>query len=162
MSSPYDIQVGLKEVHRIASDTASTTAHILCTFNFDFEIALSSQLQVVRFASVNPATTDRRERLDETRNNRRVYPDPPHSMTRREAALVRRAQTHSLTTPHIEHYVQGKDGTPSCVACGGFPDNAHVLWNCPGARAAIGESLKHMPIRPATLEEWLADSSQTS
>ncbi|KAH7956640.1 hypothetical protein HPB52_011433 [Rhipicephalus sanguineus] len=33
------------------------------------------------------ARLDRRERLDEMRNNRRVYPDPPHSMTRREAAL---------------------------------------------------------------------------
>ncbi|KAH6931983.1 hypothetical protein HPB50_002417 [Hyalomma asiaticum] len=107
------------------------------------------------------ARLDRRERLDETRNNRRVYPDPPHSMTRREAALVRRAQTHALMTPHIEHYVQGKDGSPSCVACGGFPDNAHVLWNCPSARAAMDESLKHIPtkLRPATLEEWLADSS---
>ncbi|KAH6940625.1 hypothetical protein HPB50_003352 [Hyalomma asiaticum] len=104
---------------------------------------------------------DRRERLDEMRNNRRVYPDPPHSMTRREAALVRRAQTHSLMTPHIEHYVQGKGGSPSCVACGGFPDNAHVLWNCPSARAAMDESLKYIPtkLRPATLEEWLADTS---
>ncbi|KAH7944009.1 hypothetical protein HPB52_014284 [Rhipicephalus sanguineus] len=95
------------------------------------------------------------------RNNRRVYPDPPHSMTRREAALVRRAQTHSLMTPHIQHYIQGKDGSPACVACGGYPDNAHVLWDCPGGRAAMGESLKHIPtnLRPATLEEWLADSS---
>ncbi|KAH6936350.1 hypothetical protein HPB50_016331 [Hyalomma asiaticum] len=43
----------------------------------------------------------------------------------------------------------------------GFSDNAHVLWNCPGSRAAMGESLKHIPtrLRPATLEEWLADSS---
>ena len=107
------------------------------------------------------ARLDRRERLDEMRNNRRVYPDPPHSMTRREAALVRRAQTHSLMTPHIQHYIQGKDGSPACVACGGYPDNAHVLWDCPGGRAAMGESLKHIPInlRPATLEEWLADSS---
>ncbi|KAH6932527.1 hypothetical protein HPB50_007166 [Hyalomma asiaticum] len=105
------------------------------------------------------ARLDRRERLDEMRNNRRVYPDPPHSMMRREAALVRRAQTHSLMTPHIEHYIQGKDGSPSCVACGGFPGNAHVLWKCPGARAAMGENLKHIPTRPATLEEWLADSS---
>ncbi|KAH6932591.1 hypothetical protein HPB50_008012 [Hyalomma asiaticum] len=107
------------------------------------------------------ARLDRRERLDEMRNNRRVYPDPPHSMTRREAAVVGRAQTHSLMTPHIEHYVQGKDGSPSFVACGGFPDNAHVLWNCSGGRAAMGESLKHIPtkLRPATLEEWLADSS---
>ncbi|KAH6920741.1 hypothetical protein HPB50_028271 [Hyalomma asiaticum] len=64
-------------------------------------------------------------------------------------------------TPHIEHYVQGKDGSPSCVACGGFPDNAHVLWDCPGGRAAMGESLKPIStrLRPATLEEWLADSS---
>ncbi|KAH6927810.1 hypothetical protein HPB50_008946 [Hyalomma asiaticum] len=95
------------------------------------------------------------------RNNRRLYPDPPHSMMRREAALVRRAQTHSLMTPHIEHYIQGKDGSPSCVACGGFPDNAHVPWNCPSCRAAMGECLKHIPtnLRPATLEEWPADSS---
>ncbi|KAH7947750.1 hypothetical protein HPB52_015605 [Rhipicephalus sanguineus] len=107
------------------------------------------------------ARLDRRERLDEMRNNRRIYPDPPHSMTRREAALVRRAQTHSLMTPHIQHYIQGKDGSPACVACGGYPDNAHVLWDCPGGRAAMGESLKHIPtnLRPATLEEWLADSS---
>ncbi|KAH6930361.1 hypothetical protein HPB50_013103 [Hyalomma asiaticum] len=106
------------------------------------------------------ARLDRRERLDEMRHNRGVYPDPPHSMTRREAALVRRAQTHSLMTPHIEHYVQGKDGSPSCVACGVSPDNAHVLGNCP-VGCAMGESLKHIPtrLRPATLEEWLADSS---
>ncbi|KAH7951441.1 hypothetical protein HPB52_008970 [Rhipicephalus sanguineus] len=106
------------------------------------------------------ARLDRRERLDEMRNNRRVYPDPPHSLTRREAALVRRAQTTHII-PHIQHYIQGKDGSPACVACGGYPDNAHVLWVCPGGRAAMGESLKHIPInlRPATLEEWLADSS---
>ncbi|KAH6920823.1 hypothetical protein HPB50_028189 [Hyalomma asiaticum] len=107
------------------------------------------------------ARLDRRERLDKMRNNRRIYPDPPHSMTRREAALVSRAQTHFLMTPHIEHYVQGKDGSPSCVACGGFPDNAHVLWHCSGSRAPMGEGLKHIPtkLRLATLEEWLADSS---
>ncbi|KAH6932550.1 hypothetical protein HPB50_007310 [Hyalomma asiaticum] len=95
------------------------------------------------------------------RNNGRVYPDPPHSMTRREAARVRRVQTHSLMTPRIEHCVQGKDGSPVCVACGGFPDNALVLSNCPGGRAAMGESLKHIPtnLRPATQEEWLPDSS---
>ncbi|KAH7986573.1 hypothetical protein HPB52_024863 [Rhipicephalus sanguineus] len=106
------------------------------------------------------ARLDRRERLDEMRNNRRVYPDPSHSMTRREAALVRRAQTHPLMTTHIQHYIQGKDGSPACVAFGGYPDNAHVLCDCPGGRAAMGESLKHIPInlRPATLE-WLADSS---
>lgn len=107
------------------------------------------------------ARLDRCERLDEMRNNRRVYPVPPHSKTRREAALARRAQTHSLITSHIEHYIQGQDGSPSCVACGGFPDNAHVLWNCSGGRPIIDESLKHIPtkLRPATLEEWLADSS---
>ncbi|KAH6939445.1 hypothetical protein HPB50_018289 [Hyalomma asiaticum] len=86
------------------------------------------------------------------RHNRRVYPDPPHSMTRREAALLRRAQTYSLMTPHIEHYVQGKDGSPSCVACGGFPDNSHVLWNCPGGHAAMGESLKHIPYQTKTCD----------
>ncbi|KAH7986653.1 hypothetical protein HPB52_024822 [Rhipicephalus sanguineus] len=75
-------------------------------------------------------------------------------------SLVRRAQTTHII-PHIQHYIQGKDGSPACVACGGYPDNAHVLWVCPGGRAAMGESLKHIPInlRPATLEEWLADSS---
>ncbi|KAH7956413.1 hypothetical protein HPB52_008878 [Rhipicephalus sanguineus] len=95
------------------------------------------------------------------RNNRRIYPDPPHSMTKRETALVRRAQTHSLMTPHIQHYIQGKDASSACVASGSYPDNAHVLWDCPGGRAAMGESLKHVPtnLRPATLEEWLADSS---
>ncbi|KAH6932209.1 hypothetical protein HPB50_003703 [Hyalomma asiaticum] len=76
------------------------------------------------------------------RNNRRVHPDPPHSVTRREAARVRRAQTHSLMTPHVEHTIEGKDGSPSCVASGAFPDNAHVLWSCPGGRAVVGESLK--------------------
>ncbi|KAH6934251.1 hypothetical protein HPB50_022623 [Hyalomma asiaticum] len=82
-------------------------------------------------------------------------------MTRREEALVRRAQAHSLMTAHIQHYIQGKDGSPACVACGDFPENAHVLWNCPGCRAAMGESLRHMPtnLRHATLEEWLVDSS---
>lgn len=107
------------------------------------------------------ARSDRRERLDEMRSNCRVYPNPPHSMTRREAALVRRAQTHSLLTPHIQHYIQGNDGPPTCVACGGFPDNAHVLWDCPGAHAAMRGSLSQIPTtrRPATLEEWLADSS---
>ncbi|KAH6932138.1 hypothetical protein HPB50_003041 [Hyalomma asiaticum] len=91
------------------------------------------------------------------RNNHRVYPDPPHSMTRCEATLVRHAQSHSLMTTHIQQYTQGKDGSLACVACGGFPDNAHVLCG----HAAMGESLNHMPtnLRPATLAEWLADSS---
>ncbi|KAH7942723.1 hypothetical protein HPB52_000386 [Rhipicephalus sanguineus] len=109
------------------------------------------------------ARLDRRKRSDEMRNNRRVYPDPPHSM-RREAALVRRAENHSLMTPHIQHCIQGKEGSPACVACGGYSDNAHVLWDSPGGRAAMSESLKHIPtnLRPATLEKWLAESSKDS
>ncbi|KAH6919823.1 hypothetical protein HPB50_029189 [Hyalomma asiaticum] len=95
------------------------------------------------------------------RNNHRLYPDPSHSMTGREAIMVRCAQTYSLMTRHIELYIQGKHGSPDIVACGGFPHNAHIPWNCPGGRAAMGESLKHMPtnLKPVTLEGWAAYSS---
>ncbi|KAH8034907.1 hypothetical protein HPB51_003194 [Rhipicephalus microplus] len=47
------------------------------------------------------------------------------------------------------------------MTCVGFYDNADVLWDCPGGHAAMGESLYHVPINiiPATLVEWLEDSS---
>ncbi|KAH7986252.1 hypothetical protein HPB52_025097 [Rhipicephalus sanguineus] len=108
------------------------------------------------------ARLDRRERLDEVRNNRRVYPDPPHSMTRREAGLVRRAQTHSLMdTPTFNTTYKARTGLlPEWHAVA----TRITLTFCGivrGGRAAMGESLKHIPtnLRPATLEEWLADSS---
>lgn len=107
------------------------------------------------------ARAERREKLDDLLNNSMKYPQADTHMNRREAVLWRRAQTHSLLSPHFQHYIQGLPGKPACIACGGFPDNAHILWDCPGSRLAIQASLaKLSPTRrPTTLEEWLADSS---
>lgn len=95
---------------------------------------------------------NRTELLHQLRVNRQTLPTPLRSLSREDTTTIRRAQTHTLPSPHFNHYFQQQAGLPVCPHCGGFPNNEHVYWSCPET-APSPPDLPFPP--PSSWNEWL-------
>ncbi|KAM7290289.1 hypothetical protein ISCGN_026934 [Ixodes scapularis] len=98
----------------------------------------------------------RKRSLKELRENKTLLNSPSYLLNREHSTIVRRAQTTSLMTEHIRHYISGAQGTPQCSTCGRYPSNAHQLWDCPNVAVTTKTALQTLPARlkPGSWEEW--------
>lgn len=71
--------------------------------------------------------TARRCILKELRANITLLKSPSQAFSRKDATIIRRAQTNTLITEHRKHYISGEPHTPACTNCGLYPDNKHQL-----------------------------------
>ncbi|XP_077564421.1 uncharacterized protein LOC144179871 [Haemaphysalis longicornis] len=98
----------------------------------------------------------RRKYLRDVRDQRTTLPYP-RKFARPDAVLIRRAQTGTLPTQHIQHYIDGLPGTPKCSHCDQYPNNEHTLWTCPNIQSTLRSSLQPIPAtkRPTCWEAWV-------
>ncbi|XP_040077476.1 uncharacterized protein LOC120849345 [Ixodes scapularis] len=95
--------------------------------------------------------------LRQLRESRLALVPPPPTLSRQQASTIRRAQTHTLSSPHYTHLFQGAQGTAKCPFCTGYPNNTHTYWQCLHAQLSIRSTLSKLPpgLRPTTWKEWL-------
>ncbi|KAG0433629.1 hypothetical protein HPB47_019734 [Ixodes persulcatus] len=100
----------------------------------------------------------RSDTLRQLRESRLALVPPPPTLSRQQASTLRRAQTHTLSSPHYTHLFQGAQGTAKCPFCTGYPNNTHTYWQCLHAQPSIRSTLSKLPpgLRPTTWNEWLS------
>lgn len=65
------------------------------------------------------------------REDRRIYPPPDSSLSRKQATDLRRAQTCTVMSPKILSYLSKGDYNSKCKYCDTDPaDQHHILWGC--------------------------------
>ncbi|KAG0411438.1 hypothetical protein HPB47_011430 [Ixodes persulcatus] len=103
----------------------------------------------------------RSDTLRQLRESRLALVPPPPTLSRQQASTLRRAQTHTLSSPHYTHLFQGAQGTAKCPFCTGYPNNTHTYWQCLHAQPSIRSTLSKLPpgLRPTTWKEWLSPTN---
>ncbi|KAG0418748.1 hypothetical protein HPB47_004622 [Ixodes persulcatus] len=98
---------------------------------------------------------------DNSANPDSPFVPPPPTLSRQQASTLRRAQTHTLSSPHYTHLFQGAQGTAKCPFCTGYPNNTHTYWQCLHAQPSIHSTLSKLPpgLRPTTWKEWLSPTN---
>lgn len=105
--------------------------------------------------------------LRDLKLNRRELPPPHPNLDRQQSVFLRRAQTNTTCTP-ARRYLFSKGRAqepPVCKHCGGYPNQQHVLWECPHTIPSIPHlhtaTQLPYPIDPTwlTLASSLASSS---
>ncbi|KAG0422971.1 hypothetical protein HPB47_001257, partial [Ixodes persulcatus] len=103
----------------------------------------------------------RSDTLRQLRESRLALVPPPPTLSRQQASTLRRAQTHTLSSPHYTHLFQGAQGTAKCPFCTGYPNNTHTYWQCLHAQPSIRSTLSKLTpgLRPTTWKEWLSPTN---
>lgn len=101
----------------------------------------------------------RKERIHILKSRREastILNTPSYTHSREDASIIRKAQTHTLLTPHYTHYINRDPGSPTCKQCGAYPSNKHILWECPANAIFKKTILSKLPHnqRPGSWEEW--------
>ncbi|KAG0431031.1 hypothetical protein HPB47_022150 [Ixodes persulcatus] len=118
----------------------------------DWPTSYDSQLQR------NEYHQQRSDTLRQLRESRLALVPPPPTLSRQQASTLRRAQTHTLSSPHYTHLFQGAQGTAKCPFSSGYPNNTHTYWQCLHAQPSIRSALSKLPpgLRPTTWNEWIS------
>ncbi|KAG0415472.1 hypothetical protein HPB47_007366 [Ixodes persulcatus] len=103
----------------------------------------------------------RSDTLRQLRESRLALVPPPPTPSRQQASTLRRAQTHTLSSPHYTHLFQGAQGTAECPFCTGYPNDTHTYWQCLHAQPSIRSTLSKLPpgLPPTTWKEWLSPTN---
>lgn len=84
-------------------------------------------------------------------------PSPYKFLSRQEARLVQRAQTRSLPTLHVTHYLHRSPSHHQYAHCSGYFNTPHVLWDGPRTLVSRQKHLdSHAPGSQPHSLLWLA------